>query len=109
MQQMSVTPHPSKAQMGPRHSAEQMMSHMVPPPPSNPKKIEKPSNMTLEGEIQATSADNRLRRLVPYTTFYIPSNDFNFPLSYMVKRSPYLTTLYPIFFLKLKTEKIKQK
>jgi hypothetical protein len=36
----------------------------------------------LSGESLATAADNRIRRLVPYMTFYIPTNDFNYPINY---------------------------
>lgn len=53
--------------------------------------LEKPRNVSImESELQATASDNRLRRLVPYMTFYIPSNDFNYPVNYnvSVKKTP---------------------
>lgn len=33
------------------------------------------SNRTIDGEIQVTS-DSRLRRLIPYMSYYYPGNDY---------------------------------
>ncbi len=54
-------------------------------PKDMPMKSMKIDNASINsGETLDTAADNRYRRLVPYMTFYIPTNDFNFPVNHQL-------------------------
>jgi hypothetical protein len=54
------------------------------------------SNKTIEGEVQVTSSDNRIRRLIPYSSYYYPQPQqeySNFPLEYL----PFVSQFFAVF------------
>lgn len=50
----------------------------------------KNSSKAIVGEVQVASTDSRVRRLIPYMSYYYPNNEHNFyPLEYLPTVSPH--------------------
>lgn len=58
----------------------------------------------LTGETQVT-AENRYRRLIPYMTYYVPSNDYNVPVNYVPMMVNYFCWFNKLFIDNSKFQK----
>jgi hypothetical protein len=51
---------------------------------SKPMMLMRMSNKSIAGEVQMTSSDSRIRRLIPYMSYYYPQHEYNnYPLEYL--------------------------
>lgn len=52
---------------------------------TKPKVMKKSGNSSsMDNESLVASSDNRYRRLIPYMSFYVPTNDYNpYPINYV--------------------------